>query len=80
MSTSPVHRRSIEDHLVRRTKHADVVDVADFVAGDCQSLKQMGREIRVEQEPHAGRAIGTSRSFTIADAYSRAAVTSSRSR
>jgi len=39
-----------------------------------------GRQVRVQQQPHAGRAMGTSRSLTTAAAYSRAASTSSRSR
>lgn len=58
----------------------DLVDMPGDMASVGQRGDELRREVRVEQELHAGRAIGTSRSLTMAAAYSSAAVTSSRSR
>lgn len=57
-----------------------VGDVGDVLAGVAQRLDERGGEVRVEQEPRADRAIGTSCWLTIAAAYSSAACTSARSR
>ena len=73
-------RRSVEDLDVGGSKQPDVIDVPRDMAGPDQALDQSRGQVGIEQELHAGRAIGTSRSFTIAAAYSNTAVTSSRSR
>lgn len=70
----------VKDHRVGRGQQPEVGNVRRLVPGVDQSTDQLRREVRVQQEGHAGRAIGTSRSFTIAAAYSSAASTSARSR
>lgn len=72
--------RSIEDRIVWRILQPDIDDVNRIEASVAKVPGNPRREIRVQQEPHAGRETGTSRSFTAAAAYSRAASTSARSR
>lgn len=69
-----------EDYGVGGTDQPELHDMSDLESDVAQCLTEPRRQVRVEQEPHAGRAIGTSRSFTIAAANSRAASTSGRSR
>jgi hypothetical protein len=69
-----------EDLLVRGGVESEVGYVRCFLTGVAQPCDELWREVCVLQEPHAGRAIGTSRSFTTAAAYSSAATTSARSR
>jgi hypothetical protein len=55
-------------------------DVVGVETGLGEGDGERGREVGIQQESDAGRASGTSRSLTIAAAYSRAASTSARSR
>ena len=70
----------VEDLGVGLRDQVQVPDMGHVVTRITKRLKESRRQVCVEQKPHAGRATGTSRSFTTTDAYSRAASTSSRSR
>ncbi len=76
----PICLASRQDRGVGGGEHPEIADVDDVVAGLCQMGKELREQVGVEDDPHAGLAAGTSRSLTIAAAYSRAARTSSRSR
>lgn len=71
---------TVEDLRVGGSGEADVRDVGGVEPSVAQGSEKPRRQVGVDQEPHAGRATGTSRSLTITDAYSRAARMSSRSR
>jgi hypothetical protein len=75
-----VGRGPVEDRLIARMDQVDIADVACLETGFVEPGSNAWGEVRVEQQPHAGWATGSSRSFTMAAAYSSAASTSSRSR
>jgi hypothetical protein len=70
----------IEDLVVGRGDHSHVDDMHGNETRGAQAHRDPRREVRVEQELHAGRASGSSRSFTASAAYSSAAKMSARSR
>src|SRR4051794_39784017 len=70
----------VEDRLVGGGEQAEVRDVGCLVARCSEDRFQARREVRVEQELHAGRDNGTSCSLTTAAANSSAARTSACSR
>lgn len=70
----------LQDVPIGGVEQFDVTSMYGLMTGGIEPLANRGRQIGVEEQPHAGRVIGTSRSSTIAAAYSRAASTSSRSR
>src|SRR5581483_8309801 len=69
-----------EDFDVAGGKQTHLGDMHRVVIRRRQQSDQRGREVRVDQEPHAGRDSGTSCSLTTAAANSSAARMSSRSR
>ena len=70
----------IEDQRILSIEEIQVTDVSNVVAGVGELYQDTRRQVGVEQKPHAGRAIGTSRSLTTAAANSSAARMSARSR
>ena len=71
---------AVEDLFVRGGHHVQVGDVACVVAGRAKPFCDPRRQVGVDEQPHAGRATGTSRSLTAAAANSSAPQMSSRSR
>ena len=60
-----------EDFIVCRRQQAEVANVTRVVTGVAKSLDKLRREVRVEEQPHAGRTTGSSRSFTIGGVLER---------
>lgn len=75
-----VHVGPVEDLVVARGHEVDVSHMDGIEAGVSEPGDDTRCEVGVEEELHAGRETGTSRSFTAAAAYSSAASTSSSSR
>lgn len=75
-----VLQRDIEDPLVVGILQAELSDGDGVVAGSPQPVRDARRQVGVDEESHAGRVSGSSRSCTAAAAYSSAAVMSSASR
>jgi hypothetical protein len=71
---------SIEDRVVVGVLKADLTDGDGVMTGQPQTVSDIGRQVRIDEEPHAGRVSGSSRSCTAAAAYSSAAMMSSNSR
>ena len=72
--------RPVEYRLVRGRDQPDIADVDRLGSDGAQRDRDSRRQVCVDQQLHAGRATGTSRSLTRAAPYSSAAVTSSGSR
>ena len=72
--------RSIEDFLIASRQQPERSDMDRIEARSDEQPSKPRREVRVQQQLHAGRDKGASRSFTTTDAYSSVAYTSARSR
>lgn len=72
--------RDLDDLGIGRGELVDVGDVDNVMTRLAERRYQLGREVGVNQKPHAGLTAVTSRSLTTAAAYSRAARMSSGSR
>src|SRR4051812_33263676 len=65
-----VGRGALEDLFIRSGKQSQLCNVSRVVSAVAKTPDQLRGQVRVEQESHAGRATGSSRSFTTAAAYS----------
>ncbi len=70
----------VDDLVVGSVADPDVSDVNGIVTRSCQQPCDTGLQICVDDKVHAGRVSGSSRSWTAAAAYSRAAGMSAGSR
>lgn len=71
---------AVEDQGIRSRRQALVTDMDRIMTGRAEQIGHARRQARVNQEPHAPRRMGSSRSRRASAAYSRAALTSSASR